>query len=513
MASKATSPLNVHNTHGRLSSWERTPAGSRISLCMIVRDEAENLPRCLDSAIPYVDEVVVVDTGSTDDTVAIAQSKGAKIGHFPWVGDFARARNASLDLATGDWFLVLDADEILQASTAKHLRSLVASAANSRAQPKDRVGVDEPRTPAPARGFTLLVRSETAYGTTDDMQVRLCEACPGVRFAGVIHETFVGPSATQIDITPATSVVVLHSGYTSDVMERRQKMRRNSELLATALDRDPLDAYLLYKAAQHALTENDFAGALRLGTVAIDVSARGDASRGPLGTSNLADTYRTLIAANLALNDVDGAVAIAERGVQDCPNHAPLWTQVGLALLGAKQPVRALAAFREARSRRDTPHFGAIDRASVGWRALYGMGEAFLELNQPAEARPVLIQALIDAPFHPLVVRALAIAEERTGEVQDSYDRLDAAVRRYPDDVDLRRALAGLLQRVGHPEDAVRVLAPLIDRSDISPDIFDELAASLEANGQVEDADNARAIAQRRRSGAAEPVSVAGDRQ
>src|SRR5687767_8678861 len=84
-----------------------------LSLCMIVRNEAENLPQCLESVRSLVDEQIILDTGSTDDTVAIAQSLGATVAHFPWNGSFSDARNEALRHVTQDWVLVLDADETL----------------------------------------------------------------------------------------------------------------------------------------------------------------------------------------------------------------------------------------------------------------------------------------------------------------------------------------------------------------------------------------------------------------
>ena len=93
-----------------------------ISLCMIVRDEEECLPRCLESARGIVDEIIVVDTGSTDRTVGIALAFGAKVVSFPWSGDFSEARNRGLDLATCEWILALDADEELPEETRANLR-------------------------------------------------------------------------------------------------------------------------------------------------------------------------------------------------------------------------------------------------------------------------------------------------------------------------------------------------------------------------------------------------------
>ena len=83
----------------------------RIALVMIARNEARSIALCLQSVRPWVDEMIVLDTGSDDDTVSIAESLGAKVHSFIWCHDFAAARNAALELSTADWNLVLDADE------------------------------------------------------------------------------------------------------------------------------------------------------------------------------------------------------------------------------------------------------------------------------------------------------------------------------------------------------------------------------------------------------------------
>ncbi len=103
---------------------------ARLSLCMIVKDEAEMLPECLASVQGVVDEIVIVDTGSTDDTVAIAHAAGAKVVHEPWQNDFARARNAALAHATGDYVLQLDADERLAMLSKPMVRAVVEKAAS-----------------------------------------------------------------------------------------------------------------------------------------------------------------------------------------------------------------------------------------------------------------------------------------------------------------------------------------------------------------------------------------------
>lgn len=87
----------------------------RLSLCMIVRDNQGTLPACLEGIRPWVDEMVVVDTGSRDATPAIAQSFGAQLFQFPWCDDFAAARNESLRQARGEWLFWMDSDDTIDA--------------------------------------------------------------------------------------------------------------------------------------------------------------------------------------------------------------------------------------------------------------------------------------------------------------------------------------------------------------------------------------------------------------
>jgi glycosyltransferase involved in cell wall biosynthesis len=98
----------------------------RLSLCMIVKDEAFFLEECLASAAPHVDEIVIVDTGSTDGTVEIARRFTEQILDFEWIDDFSAARNTGIAAASGDWILVLDADERIAATDYARLREAMA---------------------------------------------------------------------------------------------------------------------------------------------------------------------------------------------------------------------------------------------------------------------------------------------------------------------------------------------------------------------------------------------------
>lgn len=189
------------------------PAESRpfLSAAMIVRDEEARLERCLASLVDLVDEIVVVDTGSVDATTAVAAAFGATIGHFPWVDDFGAARNASLDLVTGDWVLMIDADEYV----APIDRSAVVDALEG--QPS-------------ALGVNLLWRS--GPGLTPMRELRLWRHRPDVRFRGRIHEHVVedlfGLIAAGEGVLGTLDLLIEHDGYVGDMTA---KHRRNLPLL------------------------------------------------------------------------------------------------------------------------------------------------------------------------------------------------------------------------------------------------------------------------------------------
>jgi glycosyltransferase involved in cell wall biosynthesis/thioredoxin-like negative regulator of GroEL len=129
----AALPLVARNDKQE-DSTDRSFASSSpgtLSLCMIVRDEENNIQRALASIRPVVDEMIVVDTGSTDRTKDIANELGAKVYDFAWTDSFADARNFALSKATSDWILILDADEVISPSDHEELRKLLGKGPRS----------------------------------------------------------------------------------------------------------------------------------------------------------------------------------------------------------------------------------------------------------------------------------------------------------------------------------------------------------------------------------------------
>jgi tetratricopeptide (TPR) repeat protein len=190
--------------------------GLTLSLCMIVRDEEEMLPRCLTAVKDAVDEIVIVDTGSTDRTVEIARSFGARVIEQPWTGSFADARNTSFDAATSDWVMYLDADEVLVAEDVAKLRAVTG-----RTWREAFYLVETNYTGEPGDGTALTHNA-----------LRVFRNRPEYRFEGRLHEQIAQHlPAYAPERIEQTSVRVEHFGYLGSVRTARDKSRRNIELL------------------------------------------------------------------------------------------------------------------------------------------------------------------------------------------------------------------------------------------------------------------------------------------
>lgn len=221
-------------------------APRRLALVVIARDEGTRIARLLDSVRPWVDEMLVLDTGSRDDTAQVARAHGARVAHFAWCDDFSAARNHALALAAADWHLVLDADEWL-IEGGEALQAL-------RGAPPDFVGA-----------LQLRDRFDQAPGRQAEASAWLSRVLPGtVRYAGRVHEQ--PQHGLPVRRLP---LVVGHDGYLAERLA--DKRGRNRRLLEQALAEAPGDAYLCYQLGkdcavydEHAAAEAAFERACRL---------------------------------------------------------------------------------------------------------------------------------------------------------------------------------------------------------------------------------------------------------
>ncbi|MBV8074455.1 MAG: glycosyltransferase [Candidatus Eremiobacteraeota bacterium] len=337
--------------------WPQLPPG--ISLCMIVRDEEVFLGDALESVRGVVDEICIVDTGSTDRTVEIATAAGARVRNLAWENDFSKARNASLEMATKRWILVLDADETLSPNSRELVRSLRTKAAH-------------------LTGLWLR-----CYNLSDDFRgtgamsnaiVRIFPNHERLRYRNVIHE-FIALDGSEAGMPAVLSPVeIVHRGYLQDVMRSRRKDERNLALSEAALERAPEDPFNWYNYATSAVLAKKPDVAVSALEKMRELNAGRIQGFIPTGLSLLANLYL-----NEGRNP-QKAESIAREVLTKTPTFANAHFTLGLALAAQRR-------FKEAREAlvaaiEDGKHWGEhfyVDDEVPQWKAHCEIGGTLME--------------------------------------------------------------------------------------------------------------------------------------
>ncbi len=273
----------------------------RISVILIVKNEARCLASCLDAVESVVDEIVVVDTGSTDNTIQIATARANTILHFDWCNDFSAARNVGIDGATGDWCLTLDADEVVQDSAAART-ALLAFASGQ----------------LPHTVGTIAIESLNAPGDDAQLVTHHTERFfkrGQYRYGGPVHEQLV--AVTGEKTRAPTGLRVVHSGYIQAHDDSAHKAHRNISILEAALEKQPRDEYLWYQLGKSHYSLKHYGPAVQAfeqaGACIDFTAAYPQGQQGLVARSVLTDLATSLAYAYVNMDKVGQAYTVLER--------------------------------------------------------------------------------------------------------------------------------------------------------------------------------------------------------
>jgi len=385
-----------------IAKQARPATGLKLSLCMIVKDEEEMLPRCLAAVAPAVDEIVIVDTGSTDGTIEIARDHDARIIERPWTGSFSDARNASFEAATGDWIIYLDADEVLVADDVQRLKALTG------------------RTWREA--FYIVLTSYTGElgdgAAMTNNALRVFRNRPNYRFEGRLHEQI----AHNLPLYAAgrveqSSVRAEHYGYLGAVRDAKEKSRRNLDLLKAQQAESPSDAFLYFNVGTEHAVIGDYGSALTQFEQAWSLVK----SQGQEDRDYVPVLLHRLVTALRRCGRPQEAIARAEEGLARFPGFTDLVFDLALA---------SLALSRE-------------DDAIGYWQRCIEMGDAPARFGGSLGAGTYL----------PRI--SLAEVHARRGEFGRAEELLDWCITEHPNVVAVIAPYASTLLRNGAQADAV----------------------------------------------------------
>jgi len=455
-----------------IQAEELAPSRPRISLVMIVKNEERFLRNCLNSARELVDEIVIVDTGSTDHTLAIAQEFGAKIVRSEWTDDFAAARNISLEHATGDWALWLDADEEIPAESLAAFQQAVDTAAPD------------------AGGFMVEFHNwlQSTYRKADtDMAVhhacRLFRLLPGVRFEGRIHEQNLRSlQALGYHYAYTPGLIVDHFGYAAEIMDLRNKHERFIRMLTREVEECPDEAlrhFHLFNLGNAYYTRGDMENAaayLRLAAMKPDLKEEFTSTL----FTELATALQRLDRAEegLAVCEEADAIGLRQSGVEFARGYCLLHL---LRYAEAEKAFRCALLFGE--SMQPMSHTG--DRGVSSYKAAYGLALALVGQDRYDEALTSCDEALQVQEGFLEAQYLRAVALRRLGRQLECRIALDALLQRHPDHDEARKDLCAVLCDLGDFEQACRNLEISVRSDRDSYELHAMLAMCCERIGRV----------------------------
>ncbi len=361
-----------------------------LTLCMIVKNESLFLRQCLESVQGLVDQIVVVDTGSNDDTPDIAREMGAEVYDFAWTGSFAEARNYSLMQARCDWILILDADEVFAPESRMNLMALINQAHIN-------VTLYLPK-------IRNLSERDNHVDIVEHYMVRLFPNHPDICFTGDIHEQIqIKNPELSTEKLMAPDLLLLHYGYTGEVMDSKDKYTRNLALLKETINTDPDNPFHWFNLGLTYSNNQEKEEALAAFQKAVSLSQNLETL-----PPYMAACHNYILSVLTQLDRYEEARQHAHNAPDLCQESPDYWLNYGVLWNALEDPEKALMAFKKALDMRRKSYQAVVsDHSSTTWKPLAGMGNTYLLLGELSQADHYFRRAVKENPHQPSILVGL----------------------------------------------------------------------------------------------------------
>lgn len=411
-----------------------------LSLCVIAKNEEQFLGDCLASVREIVDEIIVVDTGSTDRTVEIAESFGAKVFHFPWNGDFAAARNESLAHATGDWILVLDADEMIPPEGHAELKKAL-------------------RHPEYV-GYSLIIENlmgKDGEKSQTALIFRLFRNRPDIRFEGIIHEQAL-PAAQRTGL-PIQNVQtrILHRGYMDQYLDERNKYQRNLDILLRQVEVEPENPFVYFNLGQTYKLLGQFSSAEKAYHTSLEMLEEQKASP---TTAYWPSLYFSFVDLYRITGELEKGLDLAETALGRYPNFPDILFIKGMLLLEFERFEEAIKIFEACRSFKGVVFASGNDPSVATYKSSQGLGAAYSRMGKHAVAKQHYLQALRewDHPDAELFTN-LGVVHLQLSELQPAMQHFIKAVELNERNAQAWANIGYICQQLGQHDEALAAKA------------------------------------------------------
>ncbi|MFF2018096.1 glycosyltransferase [Paenibacillus sp. NPDC058177] len=363
-----------------------------ISLCMIVKNEEKYIQRCLESIKDKVDQIIIVDTGSTDSTIEIVRRYTSDVYDYEWKNDFSDARNYSIQFANSDYILVLDADEYVDSDA--DLQADIESEQDY---------------------YLLNIHNVLSYGGAfKHIAVRLFANHKGLYYQNRLHEhlnildekhDFTGGSA---------STVIHHTGYTTEIMEEKGKVKRNLPLMLKEVEENP-DAYNLYNMGKTYMSADEYEKAIKYFQRAYPLS------------SNRVFLPELITKLSYCLSELDrneDALTILKDAINLFPMDTEMRYMQGKIFAQAGYNKDAEITFQKCLEMGD--HGAMLTEGSGGYMARFSLAELYESQNRISESYDQIVNVLqIKKSYAPALMKYFELVSKANISAEEVYQNIN----------------------------------------------------------------------------------------
>ncbi|MDB5387171.1 MAG: glycosyl transferase family 2, partial [Planctomycetaceae bacterium] len=335
------------------------PNRIRLSVCMIVRDNENTIRPCLESIRPWVDEIVVVDTGSKDRTPSICEEYGARLFHWAWRDDFSAARNVSFRHARGEWIFWMDSDDTIPANCGKQLRALA-----------------DGQHPEEILGYVIQVHCPGVdpHDVTVVDHVKLIRNRIDLRFEFRIHEQILPSIRRAGGEVGFTDIHVIHSGSDHSPQTRKRKLERDLRILQKDLQAQPKHPFVLFNLGMTYADVGEHQTAIAFLEDCIDVSAPEE--------SHLRKAYAILVSSLMHLRLSAPACKRLEEGLMLYPADKELQFRNAMWLHEMGNLPAAAAEYQRVIQEPCELHFASRDAGIHSYKARHNLAIVYEEMGE-----------------------------------------------------------------------------------------------------------------------------------
>ncbi|MCY6482743.1 glycosyltransferase [Clostridium aestuarii] len=433
---------------------------NEISLCMIVKNEEKDIPRCLESVKDLVDEMIIVDTGSSDKTVEIAKKYGAKVYYFEWCDDFSAARNESLKYATKDWILIMDADDEFFSEDKEKFKKLIKNL-------DDNI----------LYCFETLsyIGIEKNINININLNPRLFKNNYGYHYEGEIHNQLA--NTNSLVRAKQESIRIYHYGYVNTNIIGKNKRKRNMSILKKLIKKEPENKFHYFNLGHeyYCLYEKE---------KALECYYKAYKGFTPyLGYSP--KLLERIILTNYDLKCFDKALEFINIGLDYYPDFTDLYYIRGIIYNEQNKPTLAIKSFKKCIQIAETPAFLKSIYGTEGFRSLDELSRIYMNLKDYDTAYKYCIETIKSKPDYLLPLYNIAhILKEKNTPIGEFKNKIEGFFTDFPREYPF---IADIFYNEGYYKTALEYIEKFEEKKELPQELIFFKAKCLVRAGRVDE--------------------------